>query len=391
MLQRAVAIAFLMLPTSAYASSFAVLMQPGGVSGEPNAFPSPPELHAKIAFWKDVFSVHSKRTVVLHDREYLDLVWLVLDLPLETSAQAKSAHSNTPAKLKAGPSIKRELSVSAQKMSAVVDRVKSKALIETRLKDLKKRLRRLEKTPEPKDAEDKRLLAIVVDLTRLRGAHLRLRTQRGIKENFDAGVLRARTLIPKIKKILKEEGVPERLAALPLVESAFNPRARSGAGAAGLWQLMPATAKQLGLKVTRKNDERFNIRKATRAAAKMLRQNFEMLERWPLAITGYNHGPYGVRRGVKLLGSTDLVYLIQNYKKSTWGFASKNFYAEFLAATHLLAEHFPDVLAQQTAALEANHTGTTVQTETASLQASATLTPSEEAANDITQHESPSL
>ena len=70
----------------------------------------------------------------------------------------------------------------------------------------------------------------------------------------------------------------------------------------------------------------------------MLRANYRMLGTWPLAITAYNHGPNGVRRAVQLVGSTDLVYLIDNYQRSTWGFASKNFYAEFLAALAIVRD-----------------------------------------------------
>ena len=83
------------------------------------------------------------------------------------------------------------------------------------------------------------------------------------------------------------------------------------------------------------------MEKATWAAAKMLRQNHNKLGNWPLAITGYNHGPNGMYRAVKQVGSDDLMVLIKKYEKSTWGFASKNFYAELLAALSLLEEHIP--------------------------------------------------
>lgn len=101
---------------------------------------------------------------------------------------------------------------------------------------------------------------------------------------------------------------------------------------------MPATARGLGLKVSRQRDERLDVLKATRAAARMLRQNYRMLGSWPLAITAYNHGPYGVRRAVQAVGSTDLMVLIERYEKSTWGFASKNFYAEFIAALAVVTD-----------------------------------------------------
>jgi membrane-bound lytic murein transglycosylase D len=92
-------------------------------------------------------------------------------------------------------------------------------------------------------------------------------------------------------------------------------------------------------------DERLDTEKSTRAAARMLRKNHELLGNWPLAITGYNHGPNGVKRAVTAIGSTDLAYLIEHYEKSTWGFASKNFYAEFIAAVRVFAAAEPEFAA----------------------------------------------
>ena len=74
-----------------------------------------------------------------------------------------------------------------------------------------------------------------------------------------------------------------------------------------------------------------DVMKATGAAAKLLKRNYKLLKSWPLAVTGYNHGAYGVKRAIRDVGSRELVDLIENYKKSTWGFASKNFYAELIA------------------------------------------------------------
>jgi hypothetical protein len=74
---------------------------------------------------------------------------------------------------------------------------------------------------------------------------------------------------------------------------------------------------------------------STRAAARLLKENYRLLGNWPLAITAYNHGTEGVFRGINAVGSRNLVELIRGYQSPTFGFASKNFYAEFLAAVEV--------------------------------------------------------
>jgi membrane-bound lytic murein transglycosylase D len=221
-----------------------------------------------------------------------------------------------------------------------IDDKAARKLMRAVLDDTRNRLKRLEGDPSPTDDMDRELLraASAYDPKLLKQAWTRLRVQRGVADKFRQGLIRARKHLPRIREVLAAEKVPPEIAALPFVESMYDPGARSAAGAAGLWQLMPATARGLGLTVKRGNDERYQILESTRGAAKMLRQNYQILGSWPLAITAYNHGPNGVRRAVKAVGSTDLVYLIEHYEKSTWGFASKNFYAEFLAATQVFAE-----------------------------------------------------
>ena len=83
-------------------------------------------------------------------------------------------------------------------------------------------------------------------------------------------IKRANRYFPIIVPILKEYGIPEDLKYLMVIESSINPTAKSGAGAAGLWQFMPATAKEYGLEVNNCVDERYNIEKSTIAACKYL-------------------------------------------------------------------------------------------------------------------------
>jgi membrane-bound lytic murein transglycosylase D len=85
---------------------------------------------------------------------------------------------------------------------------------------------------------------------------------------------------------------------------------------------------------------------ATRAAARLLKENYRILGRWPLAITAYNHGTDGIFRGVQAVESDNLVDLIRGYQSPTFGFASKNFYAEFLAVIDIVTNrerYFPDL------------------------------------------------
>jgi len=147
-------------------------------------------------------------------------------------------------------------------------------------------------------------------------------------------------LRPKMLPILRQHKVPEELVALPLIESSFDNRARSHAKAAGLWQFLRSTARRFGLSVRGKQDERYDPVRSTAAAARMLKHHHEELGSWPLAITAYNHGLGGIKRAVQTLGTQDIGRIVAEYQGRRFGFASRNFYAEFLAAMELMELHF---------------------------------------------------
>jgi peptidoglycan lytic transglycosylase D len=181
-----------------------------------------------------------------------------------------------------------------------------------------------------------------------------VRAQRGVKERFASGLALSRRYIDQMKAIFREEGLPEDIAYLPLVESSFDLNARSTVGALGMWQFMPSTGKYF-MRIGPTLDERRDPIESTRAAARFMKQNYNALGSWPLAITAYNHGRDGVLRAVGEVGSDNLVDLIQRYQAPSWGFASKNFYTEFLAAVELARrgdEYFPGLQYHEPLTLE---------------------------------------
>ena len=101
-----------------------------------------------------------------------------------------------------------------------------------------------------------------------------------------------------VEELLKE-GMPTELQYLPVIESAINPNAVSRAGAAGLWQFMPATAKGLGMEVNSLIDERRDARLSSRNAARYLKQLYEIYNDWSLAIAAYNCGPGNVNKALR--------------------------------------------------------------------------------------------
>lgn len=105
---------------------------------------------------------------------------------------------------------------------------------------------------------------------------------------------RSSCYFPMVEPILREMGIPDDLKYLMAIESNLNPKALSGAGAAGLWQFMPSTAREYGLEVRDGVDERYHIEKETRAACRFLKKAYEKYGNWMTAAASYNGGQNGI-------------------------------------------------------------------------------------------------
>lgn len=110
---------------------------------------------------------------------------------------------------------------------------------------------------------------------------------------------------PMMREIFKDEGVPEELIHLSMIESGLVPTARSWASAVGMWQFIQATGRFYGLEVNWWIDERKDPIKATRAAAQHLRDLYEVWDDWHLALANYNLSPRGLRRGIRAAGGVE--------------------------------------------------------------------------------------
>lgn len=129
-------------------------------------------------------------------------------------------------------------------------------------------------------------------------------TGRG-RPHFERYLERSELFVPYIRPILKQNGLPQDLVYLAMIESGFNNHARSQAKAVGPWQFISATGKRYGLMVNWWVDERRDTRKSTLAAVEYLRDLYSIFRSWELAAAAYNAGESKIARAVRRFGSKD--------------------------------------------------------------------------------------
>ena len=125
------------------------------------------------------------------------------------------------------------------------------------------------------------------------------------------------------------------MTRLVFVESSFNVDAKSRVGASGLWQIMPNIGRKFKY-LQNSFDKRDHPYYATKLAAKILKENYLILKNWPLAVTSYNYGVGSMLKVKQKLDTDDVEVIFGGKKENPYiGFASRNFYATFLAALHV--------------------------------------------------------
>jgi membrane-bound lytic murein transglycosylase D len=270
-------------------------------------FSVPDALKTRVDFWKKVYSKYTTRQQIIHDREHMEIVFEIVDFD----------------KIYGGKGVTRQAEQNYLRAR--------RAHYQNILRNLARR------GGAPTTEDERRIVALYEGVSGGSGKYAAavedVRSQLGQADRFRVGLIRSGRYMDHIRSVLRSYGLPQELAALPHVESSFNYQAYSSVGAAGIWQFTRGTGR-LFMRVDYTVDERRDPVTATVAAARLLKQNYDELGAWPLAITAYNHGTNGMKRAKSQHGD-DIARVIDNYRSRSFGFASKNFYCEFLAALHV--------------------------------------------------------
>ena len=293
---------------------FLLLTLLGSPVSADETFPQPPQLQPDVDFWVDIFTRYTTNQGVLHDTRNLAVIYEHIDFSAADGRRTRQR-------------------AAANRRDAI------KVVLHSLASGKRDNL----------SSEEASILALWpegVSNATLTQAENQIRYQGGLQDRFREGLIRAGRWRSFINDEFRALGVPIEMAALPHVESSYNPAARSNVGASGIWQFTRSTGRRF-MQVDHVLDERNDPFMATRSAGKLLAYNYSITGNWPTAITAYNHGLGGVRRAMREYGDTAYVDILRKYDGRTFGFASRNFYVAFLAAKQVdqnVEQYFPNLV-----------------------------------------------
>lgn len=289
-----------------------------------------PYFFSSVHFWFLIYTQFDSNQVVIHDKANVSLIYKVLDF---SSLHSKSLPKNTLYILQQKLSNEKVAKVKEGLNYLILDPL-SKA---PRAQSIYQVLRQAKVSIPETARERKKFFQELKD---------NLRTQTGQRNFIRDGIVRSLPYQNFLSTYFEGRGVPKELLAIPFLESSFNPNAHSRANALGVWQFMPLIASYFVPSRRGAFDYRSNVGVASVSAGFLLEENHRILKRWDLAVTAYNSGTKHLLKTKRSLAASTvgLEEVIENSDSRHFGFASKNFYSEFLALVHALAyreEIFP--------------------------------------------------
>ena len=266
---------------------------------KPDPFPVYPCLQTNVDFWKKVYTEYTLEQGIIHDSWNLAIIYEVVDL--EDGDRPGAFMIN-----------KKRIKRAEEKYKSI--------------------LTKLARGNPPSSPEEQRVIDLFGPTATRKDfeqARRNMRCQLGQMDRFQEGIIRSGACLEQIKEVFESYGLPADLAYLPHVESSFNHEAQSKSRAAGIWQFTRPTGKRF-LKIGQELDERRDPIFSSHAAARLLRENYQVLGDWPMAITAYNHGLGGMVKAKRTKKTYETIF--SEYRSRSFKFASRNFYSEFLAA-----------------------------------------------------------
>lgn len=270
-------------------------------------------MRPRVDFWVRVYTDISSYQAILHDAYDLERVYGLIDLRDEPGVSGRDFHSMRSAAIR----------------------------VLERYRDHIRYLTLSKYDPDKLAGERRRLYNLMRRAggpSEFKGADRTIRVQRGLRDTIRNSIIRSGRYMERYIEIFRERDLPEELALLPHMESAFTYQARSSAGAVGIWQLTRAAARP-HLHISSSVDERIDPWRSAEVAALLLADNYRQLRNWPLAVTAYNQGAGSMKRAISATGSRDIEVVIEKYRGRSYGFAGRNFYAGFLAIVEVMRHY----------------------------------------------------